>query len=167
MQLIKKFHYGQLCRNGYHLYHHLLETADIAFGYASQEDVLVVALLHHILDCPRISIGHIQGLFGNDLAEMVKAINNLNGHSFNKYKIKKYAYYNNLAGLLDQMNKKILYAKLADRLHTMRTLDDRSTVTNKKIAEEVLLYFVPIAKSLALHAIADELYSRCCIILNN
>jgi hypothetical protein len=167
MEMVKKNHCGQLYKNGAPLYYHLVETANIVLGYSADEDTVLVALLHHILGCSNISLDHINELFGEGVADMVREVNSLNGKGFNRFKIKKYAYYNNLGGLLNQMDKKVLHVKLADRLHSLRSLDGSSMVTKKKTAEEVLLYFVPVAKSLGLHPVVDELSSTCCSILND
>ena len=64
--------------------------------------------------------------------------------------------------LLEVRDERILYVKLADRLHNMRTIEGHSSLAKqKKIAEETLQFFVPMAKSLGLMPIAEELMERC------
>lgn len=69
--------------------------------------------------------------------------------------------------LLEVKDERILYVKLADRLHNMRMIKGHtSLVKQKKIAEETLQFFVPMAKSLGLTPIAEELNKQCLVVLN-
>jgi (p)ppGpp synthase/HD superfamily hydrolase len=64
----------------------------------------------------------------------------------------------NIQKLLDVNDNRVLYVKLADRLHNMRTIEGHTSVDKqKKIASETLQFLVPIARHLNLHLIAKEL----------
>jgi len=57
--------------------------------------------------------------------------------------------------------------KLADRLHNMRTIKGHKQVSKqKRIAEETLQFFVPVAKSIGLKPIAEELQERSFAVLD-
>ena len=63
--------------------------------------------------------------------------------------------------LLEVKDERILYVKLADRLHNMRTIEGHQEVSKQqKIAAETLQFFVPMAKSLGLTLIAKALKER-------
>ena len=63
--------------------------------------------------------------------------------------------------LLEVEDARMLYVKLADRLHNMRTIEGHPSLTKqKKIAEETLQFFVPMARGLGLVPIAEELKKR-------
>jgi (p)ppGpp synthase/HD superfamily hydrolase len=69
--------------------------------------------------------------------------------------------------LIEAKDERVLYVKLADRLHNMRTIDGHTSLgKQQKIAEETLQFFVPMAKSLHLTPIAKELNQRCLAVLN-
>jgi (p)ppGpp synthase/HD superfamily hydrolase len=75
--------------------------------------------------------------------------------------------YESIQKLLEVKDDRILYVKLADRLHNMRTIGEhRSLTEQKKIAEETLQFFVPMARGLGLKPMAEELKERCFAVLN-
>ena len=51
----------------------------------------------------------------------------------------------------------MLYVKLADRMHNMRTIQAKPYESQRRTAEETLLFFVPLAKYLGLMETAEEL----------
>jgi (p)ppGpp synthase/HD superfamily hydrolase len=56
--------------------------------------------------------------------------------------------------------------KLSDRLHNMRTIEFHSKLQKRKqIAEETLLFFVPIAQHLGLKHVEEELQTRSSAVL--
>jgi (p)ppGpp synthase/HD superfamily hydrolase len=52
------------------------------------------------------------------------------------------------------------YVKLADRVHNLRTIQAKSYESQRRTAEETLLFFVPLAKYLGLAEAAEELKNR-------
>jgi (p)ppGpp synthase/HD superfamily hydrolase len=57
-------------------------------------------------------------------------------------------------------DKRVLYVKLADRVHNLRTIQAKSYESQRRTAEETLLFFVPLAKYLGLTEAAEELKNR-------
>ncbi|HAN49775.1 MAG TPA: hypothetical protein DCQ08_02005 [Amoebophilaceae bacterium] len=73
----------------------------------------------------------------------------------------------NIQKLLGVEDNRVLYVKLADRLHNMRTIEGhQSLAKQKKIAEETLQFFVPIARYLKLQPIEKELQQLASEVLN-
>jgi (p)ppGpp synthase/HD superfamily hydrolase len=50
--------------------------------------------------------------------------------------------------------------KLADRMHNIRTIEAKSHESQRRTAEETLLFFVPLARQLGLMEAAEELKNR-------
>ena len=73
----------------------------------------------------------------------------------------------NFMQLLDAEDKRVLYVKLADRTHNMRTIQGHSKVAKQKqIAGETIAFFVPVAKYLGLIDLAAELQKRSEEVMN-
>jgi GTP diphosphokinase / guanosine-3',5'-bis(diphosphate) 3'-diphosphatase len=53
-----------------------------------------------------------------------------------------------------------MYVKLADRMHNMRTIEVKSHESQRSIAEETLLFFVPLARQLGHMEATQELKNR-------
>ena len=66
----------------------------------------------------------------------------------------------NIRKLLDVEDPRVLYVKLADRVHNMRTLQVKSHTNQRRTAEKTLLFFVPLAKHLGLRKAAEALRTR-------
>lgn len=68
--------------------------------------------------------------------------------------------------LLNAEDKRVLYVKLADRTHNMRTIQFHRVDKQKQIASETLGFFVPVALYLGLLELADELKKRSNDVMN-
>ena len=100
------------------------------------------------------------------MAQIVDCVTQLDSKkgTFNKLKLSAHE---NIYKLLEIVDKRVLYVKLADRLHNMRTIQSKSYESQYRIAEETLLFFVPLAEQLELSGTAEELKERCFAVLNS
>jgi (p)ppGpp synthase/HD superfamily hydrolase len=71
----------------------------------------------------------------------------------------------NIHRLLGAEDQRVLYVKLADRMHNMRTIQAKPYESQRRTAEETLLFFVPLAKYLRLTEAAEELKNRSFVVL--
>ena len=71
----------------------------------------------------------------------------------------KLSEYENIQKLIEQEDKRALMIKVADRIHNMRTIGYAIESKQKKIAEQTLQFYVPMAKNLGLIDAAKELQS--------
>ena len=66
--------------------------------------------------------------------------------------------YENVYRLMNYEDDRVAFVKLADRLHNMRTMNGYPSVAKQEhIANERLLFFVPLSEELGLNAMAQEL----------
>jgi guanosine-3',5'-bis(diphosphate) 3'-pyrophosphohydrolase len=157
-----KAHAGQIRKDKTPYITHPIETAKILISMHVDEDTIVTALLHDVPEDTTCSIKDIESEFGQKVAFLVAGIT----------KLSKVHYKNDMAHRQIQSLKKlflhtahdprIIFVKLADRLHNMRTLQfiDNEQKRNR-ISRETLEIFVPIARLLGIEEIKSELEDLC------
>lgn len=135
---------------------HPLEVATILAQVQADASTIIAALLHDTLEDTWLRKEELAYIFGEYVADLVDGVTNINKAKFSS---KKEADATNTRKLLQGMFKdvRVLYIKLADRLHNMRTLDYKKPEKRKKKAKETLELFVPLASYLGCHEIKNEL----------
>jgi Na+/proline symporter len=154
LDTIKTYHAGVKRKSGEPFFTHPINVALILLGYCGDQDALVAGLLHDSLEDTSLSLPQVQARFGKTVAMIVEKLTNLEDR-LRRFSLDNHEY---IARLTQSEDKRIAYVKLADRLHNMRTIQGHSDVNKqKKIAEETLNLFVPMAEKLALVDVAKEL----------
>ena len=157
VQLIKTYHAGVKRKSGEPFYLHPIAVAQILLKYTKDQDTIIAALLHDTVEDTSLSLSQIEGLFNETVQRLVDGVTHLESNMKTHKRI-QLSTHENILQLLGVKDERILYIKLADRLHNMRTIKGHpSLAKQKKIAEETLHFFVPIARHIKLHAISEEL----------
>lgn len=160
LELIKWYHGPVNRHSGEPFYLHPLTVAQLVLDYSTDQATILAALLHDTVEDTMIFLQHIGTVFGEDTAGIVDVVTHLQSLEDSLYKI-KLSGEENLRMLERTGNTRGLYVKLADRMHNMRTIDGHPTLAKLQlIAEETLSFFVPLAKRLGLHEVAQELEER-------
>ena len=112
--------------------------------------------MHDILEDTDTQPEEIEKLFGKDVLTLVQGVTKLGKLQF---KSKEERQAENFRRLFIAMASdiRIVFLKLADRLHNMRTLNFMTTVKQQKIARETLDIFAPLANRLGIYKIKAEL----------
>src|SRR3989344_1329258 len=117
-----KAHAGQFRKSGEEFIHHPLETANILTGFKLDEDTLVAALLHDVLEDTSVTLAQIKKNFGSQVSKLVEGVT--------KIKTKVRFRQEMEAEQIETLRKmflamaadiRLVLIKLADRLHNMRT----------------------------------------------
>ncbi|MEM7383143.1 MAG: HD domain-containing protein [Bacteroidota bacterium] len=154
LNTIKKYHGGVSRKSGEPFFTHPLATAVILTDYSQDQDAIVAALLHDTVEDTSLSLAQVRAMFGETVALLVSKATNLED-KIRKVKLQAHEYKHRLVNSGDPRATLI---KLSDRLHNMRTIGGHpSLAKQKKIAEETLTFFVPVAKQLDLAAMVAEL----------
>jgi len=165
IQLIKQYHTGVKRKSGEPFYLHPIAVAHILLDYTQEQDTIIAALLHDTVEDTSLSLNQVALSFNAVVSNIVDGVTHLDSNLKNK-RIQLTAH-ENIQQLLETKDERVLYVKLADRLHNMRTIEGHSSLEKqKKIAEETLQFFVPMAKSLKLTPMAEELKERSFALLN-
>ncbi len=152
----KKLHEGQYRISEEPYIIHPVEVAKILVDLKVDTHTLIAAFLHDILEDTETKPEEIKNLFGDDVLTLVQGVTKL---SKLKFKSKEERQAENFRRLFIAMANdiRIIFLKLADRLHNMRTLNFMAVNKQKKIAQETLDIFAPLANRLGMGKIKAEL----------
>ena len=155
--LAAEMHAGQKRISGEDYIIHPIAVATIVFDYQLDTDSICAAFLHDTVeDCSdKITLEDIRARFGNDVADIVDGVTKLNI----PFETKQEASIRNLRKMFLAMSKdlRVIFVKLADRLHNMRTLSVRTPEKQRSIALETMHVYAPIAHRLGMQKIKQEL----------
>ncbi len=155
-----KMHHGKKRLSGDEYITHPLEVANILTSLNVDNDTIVVALLHETINNADATIAQITSMFGADIAKAVDSISKINKLELNDDSESSAAYLRKiLVGLAQDV--RVLYVKLADRLHNMRTNWAVNPLKQKDKARETLNILVPIAHRLGMNSVKSELENLC------
>lgn len=152
----KKLHDGQFRASGEPYIIHPVEVAKILAGLEVDTHTLIAAFLHDVLEDTDTKPENIEELFGSDVLNLVQGVTKLGKLQF---KSKEERQAENFRRLFIAMANdiRVIFLKLADRLHNMRTLNFMEPEKQKKIAKETLDIFAPLANRLGIYKIKAEL----------
>jgi Na+/proline symporter/signal transduction histidine kinase len=166
MRLIKECHAGVKRKSGEPFYLHPIAVAQILLPYTQDQDTIIASLLHDTVEDTSLSLAQIGSMFNGVVRRIVDGVTHLESNIKTQKRV-TLSTYENIQKLLGVDENRVLYVKLADRLHNMRTIEGHSSLEKRrKIAEETLLFFVPIARHLQLHAIEKELQQLASQVMN-
>src|SRR3989338_2754041 len=134
---------------------HGLETAITLAKMGMDEPTIIAGLLHDVPEDTNYSLVDVEKNFGAEVAKLVGGITKL---GVIKYRgIEKYS--ENLRKMFVSMAQdiRIILIKMADRLHNLKTLDALPKEKQKRIAQESLEIYAPIANRLGMGQIKGEL----------
>ena len=156
----EKAHRGQVRRTGEHYIHHPIEVADTLAELQMDARTLMAALLHDVIEDTHATAREISELFGDDVALLVDGVSKIGQF---KFESKEQAEAENFRKMLMAMSEdvRVMIIKLADRLHNMRTLDVMRPEKRKRISQQTLDIYAPIAERLGLYHWARELQDLC------
>ncbi len=135
---------------------HPIEVAKIVSQFYLDENSLIAALLHDVLEDTETEEDEIRSIFGDDVLFLVKALTKI---SKIKYKTTEENQADNFRKMIVAMasDLRVILIKLADRLHNMRTICYLNEEKQKRIARETLDIYAPIAHRLGIYWLKSEL----------
>ena len=153
----RQHHEGQYRKSGQPYISHCVQVADTLALMHCGPFAIAAGLLHDTIeDCDDVSNQDIINEFGEEIAMLVEAVTKIGNIKFEDEE--DYQAHNHRK-LLIAMAKdiRVIYIKLADRLHNMRTLNYMREDKQKRIAKETLSVYAPIAHRLGMNEIKSEL----------
>ena len=159
-----KAHEGQKRKSGEDYVIHPVLVAAITSFFNDNEDVIVAALLHDVVEDTDYTIYYIKDEFGNEVANLVEGLTKImeiRDHSLipsnSNQKLTKSALTFRKMLIASIEDIRVLLIKLCDRTHNMLTLDSLPPHKQKRIAEETLVVYAPIAHRLGISKLKNIL----------
>jgi len=152
-------HSGQLRRNGEPYIQHPLHTAYILAEIRADLPTVVAGILHDVPEDTEITIEEVKKEFGEEIAFLVKGVTKLGTIKYRGIE----RYRENLKKMFLAMSNdlRVIFIKFCDRLNNLRTLESLAPEKRKRIAEETLEIYVPIAGLLGIGRLKWQMEDIC------
>jgi GTP pyrophosphokinase len=149
-------HQGQQRASGEPYLSHPLEVANLLVDFKMDVTTVTAGLLHDVLEDTAATKADLEREFGGEIAELVDGVTKIGKLAFSSREERQAE---NFRKMLVAMARdlRVLMIKLADRLHNMRTLDYLPSDRAKKIAQETLDIYAPLAHRLGMAKVKAEL----------
>jgi GTP pyrophosphokinase len=149
-------HGNQKRASGAPYFSHPLEVAAILTELKLDDATIVTALLHDVIEDTDATRAEIDQLFGPEIGALVDGLTKIKRLDL---VTKKAEQAENFRKLLIAISSdiRVLLVKLADRLHNMRTLEHMKPESRKRVSEETLEIYAPLAGRMGMQALRDEL----------
>ena len=147
-----KAHEGQVRKSGEPYLEHPVQTAMTLAELQLDVSSLAAALLHDVPEDCGISISEIEAKFGSEVSKLVDGTSRLSRLSRQQSVTTTEVQAENLRKMLVAMAEdlRVVFIKLADRLHNMHTLNALSPEKQLSIAQETLEIYAPLAHRLGI-----------------
>ena len=166
INFIIEAHEGQYRKSGEPYCVHPILVASITAHFSKDEAIIATALLHDVVEDTKYSLEYIKERWGSDIAHMVDGLTKIveiREHEFiassdasdSKIISSALTFRKMLIASIDDV--RVLIVKLCDRLHNMLTLSVLPANKQKRIAEETLVVYVPIANRLGISTLKNAL----------
>ncbi|MGD9212792.1 MAG: HD domain-containing protein, partial [Desulfobacteraceae bacterium] len=152
-----RVHDGQVRLSGEPYLSHPLEVAGILADMNLDAISVAAGLLHDVIEDTHATEEEIRGTFGPEVSHIVEGVTKLSKLPFDSSMAREAESIRKmLLAMADDI--RVILIKLADRLHNMRTLQyHKKPEKQKKIAQETLDIYTPIAARLGIYWIKNEL----------
>jgi GTP pyrophosphokinase len=149
-------HKGQIRKSGEPYLVHPLEVANILAELKLDPICVATGLLHDIVEDTDTTLPEIEEYFGPEIAHLVDGLTKISKLDHASHEERQAL---NMRKMLLAMvdDVRVVLVKLADRLHNMRTLEYLHTDKRRRIAQETLDVYAPIAHRLGMSRVRGEL----------
>ncbi len=146
---------------------HPIEVANILTELKLDSATITTGLLHDTIEDTFATYETIKQEFGDEVADLVDGVTKISAFENSAGSNSKVENFRKLI-LATSKDIRVLLVKIADRLHNMRTIKAITKEDKRKrIAQETMEIYAPLADRMGMHRIRDELEDLSFEILNN
>jgi GTP pyrophosphokinase len=155
-QFSARHHMQQVRLSGAPYLSHPLEVAHILADFRMDLPTLATALLHDVVEDTGVTLEDIRKEFGEEVAHLVEGVTKIakldvvSREERQAQNVRKM-----LLAMVDDL--RVIFIKLADRLHNMRTLQYLAPEKQQRIAQETLDIYAPLAHRMGMGKLRAEL----------
>ena len=150
-------HGGQKRRSGEDHIRHCIEVAKISMKMGLDSVSIAAALLHDVVeDTKDTTVDDIRTEFGSEIATIVGGLTKISKFALSSKEKRQVETYRKLL-LSAAQDARVIYVKLADRLHNMCTLEHMPEEARHRIALETREIYAPLAHRFGVARIKWEL----------
>ncbi|WP_160491562.1 RelA/SpoT family protein [Francisella tularensis] len=149
-------HETQVRSSGEPYFTHPVAVACILAELRMDVDTIIAALLHDVVEDTEYTVDDISNIFGKKVAQLVEGVTKLTQI---RHKNRAEQQAENFRKMLLSVTKdvRVIFIKLADRLHNMRTLAPLKPEKKRRISKETLDVFAPLAHRLGINTLKEQL----------
>lgn len=154
-EFAKRAHSGQKRKSGEPYFNHALATGEMLVRWKLDEATVAAGLLHDTVEDTPVTSEDLKKNFGEEVAFLVDGVTKLGRIKYRGAEVQV----ENLRKLVLTISQdlRVVFIKLADRLHNMRTLDALPPQKQKRIALETSEIYATLAYRLGMHNVAGQL----------
>ena len=151
-----RVHDGQIRLSGEPYLSHPLEVAGILADMKLDAVSIAAGLLHDVIEDTHSTEEEIKEIFGQEVVRIVSGVTKISVLPFDSSQARQAESIRKMIlAMADDI--RVILIKLADRLHNMRTLQHHKESKRKRIAQETLDIYAPLAARLGIYWIKNEL----------
>jgi len=151
-----KAHKGQVRLSGEPYLSHPLEVTSMLADMHLDKTTLAAGLLHDVLEDTEVTPAEIKEVFGKEIAVLVEGVTKISRvHDASPEVSQAETIRKIILAMTDDL--RVIFIKLADRIHNLKTLNYVSEEKQRQVAKETLDIYAPIASRLGMGRIRAEL----------
>jgi len=154
-----KVHQGQTRLSGEPYLTHPLAVSKILADMRLDQVTVAAGLLHDTVEDTYATEEELTGQFGTEISHLVSGLTKMAKMEFQSREERQAENFRKMLIAMSQ-DIRVLLIKLADRLHNMRTLEYMSEDARRRISQETLDIYAPLAHRLGIYWMKEELEER-------
>lgn len=155
-EMSARAHAGQFRKNGDPFVTHCVEVAKILADLQLDSATVASGLIHDVIEDTDVTREEVEREFGKEIAHIVDGLTKIGHLPMNATENRQVENYRKLLVSIAK-DARVILIKLADRLHNMRTLDWLAEEKQRRIAQETMDLYAPLAHRFGMAKMKWEL----------